>query len=239
MAPTAAQFVAVARSQIGYRESAGNRTKYGAWYGMNGTAWCAIFMSWCAWKAGATKIIPRHAYTPAGADWFKARGQWHTSKPKVGDLVYFNFPGDGVNRISHVGTVEAVKADGSIITIEGNTNAAGSRTGGGVWRKARRTGIVGYGRPKYAVPATTRKITPLAASTKVGKVGWQVSDLRYCLAKAGYLAKSAATSNDKYDAAVSKAVERFHNANPKFKGGDNRQIGPQGWKALQYKIGRR
>jgi murein DD-endopeptidase MepM/ murein hydrolase activator NlpD len=94
-------------------------------------------------------------------------------------------------------------------------------------------------KPSSVFPAPTAPIVPLSATTKYGKVGWQVSDLRYCLYKAGYLSKTYATSSDRYDGNVGAAVVRFHNANPKFKGGDNRQIGPAGFKALQYKIGRR
>lgn len=148
--PRAAQVIAAARAEIGYREGPNNDTKYGRWYGLNFNPWCAMFISWVAWKTGATKIIPKHAYTPAGAAWFKQRGQWF-SKGRAGDLVYFNFAGDGVDRISHVGIVETALADGSYITIEGNTNAAGGREGNGVYRKLRKSGISGFGRPKYDI----------------------------------------------------------------------------------------
>ena len=142
--------LSVARSQIGYAEGPNNNTKYGAWYGMNNVPWCAQFVSWCADQAGIpTNIIPKHAYTPTGAAWFKARGQWFTSNPKVGDLVYYRFPGMG--RISHLGIVEAVHGSKSITAIEGNTNAAGSRTGGRVMRKQRAGSIIaGFGRPAYS-----------------------------------------------------------------------------------------
>ena len=54
--------------------------------------------------------------------------------------------GDGIDRIRHVGIVESVRADGSIVTIEGNS---GTNFGGSVVRRIRRTGIVGYGIPDY------------------------------------------------------------------------------------------
>jgi len=149
---TAAAVVAAARAEIGYREGPNNDTKYGRWYGLNNNTWCAMFGSWVAHTTGALDIIPKHAYTPAGAQWFKSRGRWG-SIPKVGAIVYFNFPGDGVDRISHVGIVEAVW-DGSIVTIEGNTNADGGREGNGVYRKVRSSGIVGYGYPAYESPVT-------------------------------------------------------------------------------------
>lgn len=152
--PTAARVIQVARSQLGYREGRNNDTKYGRWYGANHQPWCAMFVSWIAAATGATAIIPKHDYTPSGAKWFKDRGRWGT-RPRIGAIVYFNFPGDGVDRISHVGIVEKVNADGSIITIEGNTNDSGSREGNGVYRKQRKVGIVGYGYPAYA-PARTK-----------------------------------------------------------------------------------
>src|SRR5829696_2669828 len=142
-----------ARSQIGVVEhpSGSNRTPYGAWYGIQGQPWCAIFVSWCTYHEGLAlpaTISRGFAYTPSGAAWFQRRRRW-TSKSAPGHIVFFNFPGDGVNRISHVGIVESVRPDGSIVTIEGNTDERGGRTGGKVMRKVRRAGIVGYGVPDY------------------------------------------------------------------------------------------
>lgn len=147
MTATAQQVLNVARSQLGVVEGRGNRTVYGKWYGMDGQPWCAMFVSWCANQVGALDIIPKHAYTPSGAAWFQARGRYG-STPKVGAIVYFQWPGMG--RIAHVGIVEEVRADGSIVCIEGNTDDAGSRTGGAVMRKVRRANIHGYGYPNYA-----------------------------------------------------------------------------------------
>lgn len=41
----------IAVSQLGTVEGKGNMTKYGAWIGMNGKAWCASFLSWCYHQA--------------------------------------------------------------------------------------------------------------------------------------------------------------------------------------------
>lgn len=145
---TLERFVDIARSQIGYEEESGNRTKYGAWYGMDGQAWCAMFMSWCGDQAGVLgSSIPKFAYTPSGFQWFRDQGR-AGDDPRPGSLVFYKFP--GMERICHVGVVEAVLPDGRIQTIEGNTDADGSRTGGGVWRKRRSTStVVGYGHPGY------------------------------------------------------------------------------------------
>lgn len=139
----------VARSQVGYTEGKNNDTPYGRWYGMNHEPWCAIFISWCADQADIpTTVIPKHAYTPSGANWFRARGRWHTNSPRAGDIIYFNI---GLGRISHVGIIEKVHGS-TVTTIEGNTDVRGGRTGGQVMRKTRpaRGGVtVGYGRPAY------------------------------------------------------------------------------------------
>lgn len=152
MTASADQVLAVAASQIGYYAKPGTSSKYGDWYGLSRSPWCAMFVSWAADQAGALDIIPKHAYTPSGANWFKARGQWGSGLNGVrrGDIVFFDFP-DSLRRIQHVGFVESVNADGSVNTIEGNTSGTGSQANGGaLMRKRRKSYIVGYGRPNYA-----------------------------------------------------------------------------------------
>jgi hypothetical protein len=139
-----------ARSQLGVHENpaGSNQTPYSAWYGSRGP-WCGMFVSWIFYHAGLplpATTVKGFAYTPSGAAWFQRRGKW-TRTPRPGYVVFFDWPGDGVDRISHVGIVEAVRADGSVITIEGNT---GTAYGGSVMRRVRRSGIVGYGIPDYA-----------------------------------------------------------------------------------------
>lgn len=143
----------VARSQIGTVERPGGFTKYGAAYGMDGNAWCAMFVWWCFREAGGSALIPKTAYTPTFASWFQQHGQ-APSSPAPGDLVFYDFPGDALRRIQHVGIVEAVNPDGTITTIEGNTTSGtgGSQDrGGGVWRRRRSTSAVKvWGRPAYS-----------------------------------------------------------------------------------------
>ena len=159
---SASGVLAVARSQIGTVESppGSNRTRYGAAYGMDGVSWCAMFTWWCFREAGLSALVPKTAYTPTLANWFKQRARWGIN-PRKAALVLFDFPNDGVGRISHCGLVEAVNADGTIVTIEGNTSRGTSgsqRDGGGVWRRTRKVGIVGYGFPDYpAAPSPTPK----------------------------------------------------------------------------------
>jgi hypothetical protein len=152
---TAAAILATARRELGVVESPpnSNHTKFGVFYGMDRVAWCAIYVWWVFQHTpGAEQLIPKTAYTPTFANWFRKQGRWGTS-PRPGAVVFFDFPNDGVNRISHVGIVEAVNRDGSVICLEGNTSpgvAGSQRDGGGVYRRTRKTGIVGYGYPAYA-----------------------------------------------------------------------------------------
>lgn len=157
---SATRVLEVERSQLGIVESPpnSNHTKYGMAYGLDRVAWCAIFQWWAFREAGEEHLIPKTAYTPAIAAWFRARGQWSTT-PRIGSLVLFDFPGDGVARISHVGIVEGINPNGTLVTIEGNTSAGTSgsqRDGGGVFRRTRSPsgGIVGYGHPAYTATPT-------------------------------------------------------------------------------------
>jgi hypothetical protein len=146
--------ISVAESQVGVTEMpwGSNRTPYTSWYGMVGP-WCAMFTSWAFAHGGSPlpEITPNKpnsgfAYCPSGVNWAKQQGTWRPSsssyEPKRGDIVFFDF----IGRPSHVGIVTGRTADGRITTIEGNTNPAGSRTGGMCMRhnRSRRGSTIGY-----------------------------------------------------------------------------------------------
>lgn len=180
--PGPAALLDVARRELGTLEEppGSNVTKYGRWYGLQ-AAWCAMFVSWCAEQSGNGDVIPRHAYTPTGAAYFQQRGRWG-SVPNVGALVYYDVSGMG--RISHVGIVESVNADGSWVAIEGNTNAAGSRTGGGV-RRLRRTTVGthrgGFGYPQYAAQSAAPALSVGWPTIRRGSTGDAVRALQEAL----------------------------------------------------------
>lgn len=162
---SAALLVEIATAEIGYIEEAvpENKTKYQK----ANQAWCGAFVNWCGKKAGVT--IPNTVYTPAGADAFKKAKSWLEGEdcaPQAGDIVYFDFPADNVDRISHVGIVVKDNGDGTVTCIEGNTSAdkkGDQRNGGEVCLKIRAykkknrnklkpnlaVAIVGFGRPKF------------------------------------------------------------------------------------------
>jgi peptidoglycan hydrolase-like protein with peptidoglycan-binding domain len=176
------RILARARSQLGIHEKpfGSNRTPYSQWYGLIGP-WCAMFVSWCFFHEGLplpASISKGFAYTPVGAAWFKRQDRW-TRRPEVGAVIFFDFPGDGVDRISHVGIVERVNPDGSPTCLEGNTNAPGGRTGGQVMRHRRSVGIVGYGLPNYGVKVARPDEDPPDPSSgselQEGRVGPEVA----------------------------------------------------------------
>ena len=158
------KFIATAVGELGYIEGpANNETKYQK----ANQPWCGAFVNWCAKQVGLK--IPDCTYTPAGAKAFAEAKRWQdlaTAEPMPGDLAFFDFPADGIDRISHIGIVEEVKANGTVIIIEGNTSPdvkGDQRNGGQVCRKIRAykvknrgklkpslpVYIVGFGRPKF------------------------------------------------------------------------------------------
>jgi hypothetical protein len=160
---TAAKLIEIAKEEIGYIEGPkDNETKYGAFTKANFQPWCGSFVMWCADKAGVK--VPNTVYTPGGAAAFKKSGRWYDAQicdPEPGDIAYFDFPGDGVDRISHVGIVIKDNEDGTVWCIEGNTSGdpkKSQRNGGEVVKKLRaykknkkgvQISIVGFGRPKF------------------------------------------------------------------------------------------
>lgn len=166
--PTASEFLKIAASQIGTMEGRddngnwNNLTKYGAWYGMNGVAWCGIFVSWVLAQLGVLGTLgPKYASCWHGLKWFRDREQTGYWPPQPGDIFImreyhpglWNSDSDGWATI-HTGIVEKYLGNGRIQTIEGNTNNSGSAQGNGVYRLIRQDSQDGkrfiYCRPKWA-----------------------------------------------------------------------------------------
>ena len=103
----------IAKAEVGYLEKKSNSklddktanagtanyTKY--WRdlasGMQGQPWCNCFIIWCFLKAYGKAVAKKllctdggwSYYTPTSAGYFKTKRQWYTSKPQVGDIIYF------------------------------------------------------------------------------------------------------------------------------------------------------
>lgn len=166
---TAAKVLEIAIGEIGTIEGPkDNETKYGKFTKFDYLPWCGSFVNWVF--AQAKVSIPSMVSTAIGAQKLKNIGSW-VPIPQPGDLVFFDFPGDGVDKISHIGILMQVnKSD--IWTIEGNTAPHGGsqRNGGMVLAKVRSTGkgtpIVAYGRPKFLpYSGELPKVTPTDTPT--------------------------------------------------------------------------
>lgn len=134
-------------TQIGTKEipSGSNRTKYGRFYGMDGSPWCAMFICWSFETAGNSPSFRRgetYAYVPymvSDARNYR-NGMSVTKDPIPGDCVALDWHGDGV--FDHVGLfVEWTNRDqGAYSTCEGNTSSdvhGDQSNGGEVCHKAR------------------------------------------------------------------------------------------------------
>jgi hypothetical protein len=162
------EFVAVALKEVGTIEGPkDNETKYGAFTKANFLPWCGSFVMWCANQVALK--VPNCVSTQAGAKAFLDRGLWQTAEeatPLPGDIVFFDFPGDGIDRISHVGIVVKDNGNGTVTCVEGNTSSdkkGNQRNGGECCLKVRAykkkngskvvksqpVAIVGFGKPKF------------------------------------------------------------------------------------------
>lgn len=168
---TVDKFINVAEKEVGFIEGPKENQTH---YQKVNQPWCGAFVNWVAKKAGVD--IPNCVYTPAGATSFKSKGQWiensSKAKPQKGDVVFFDFPNDGIERISHVGIVVSDNGDGTVTTIEGNTThdrKGDQRNGGEVCIKIRAfkknkknlaISVVGFGRPEFKAVAESPKVCP-------------------------------------------------------------------------------
>ena len=162
------EFIEIAKAEVGTIEGPKeNETKYGAFTKANFQPWCGSFVNWCANQVGLK--IPNCVYTPGGATAFIKKDQWEKAEeaiPLPGDIVFFDFPSDGVDRISHVGIVVKDNGDGTVTCIEGNTapdKKGDQRNGGQVClkvraykkkngsklRKSQPVAVVGFGKPVF------------------------------------------------------------------------------------------
>lgn len=151
-----------ARAQIGYNgggTSDNPVTSFGAWFGVQ-TQWCAEFASWCLYNSGVAPLgrwAKGEDYCPAWVTAYQQAGRW-SQTPHPGDLVFYSWNRNGV--ADHVGLVESVNSDGTITTIEGNTDDPAMwqyLSGNCCRRKVRNTFyVMGYGRPAYSATETTQ-----------------------------------------------------------------------------------
>lgn len=139
------KIIEIARKEIGVKETPINKTKYGKWFGLDGVAWCGIFVSWCYDKAGFNlgKIgyLKGFAGCHTACNHFKATGEIITKENVIeGDIVFFDWNGDGASE--HTGLFVR-DLDGKYFeSIEGNTSLTNQSNGGEVMLRKRPYGLV-------------------------------------------------------------------------------------------------
>ena len=143
------KMVSFAREEIGVSEGDGSNCgprvdeyKAATWLDADkGWPWWAAFICWLVREAIEGEDVKFKRPKTAGAWDFENWAKQHSTngvelrKPtnediKTGDIVVFTF--------SHIGlAVKDADSSGYVVTIEGNTNGAGSREGGSVLEKKR------------------------------------------------------------------------------------------------------
>jgi surface antigen len=140
----------IAISQIGVEEAPGHKNtgkdveKYLASVGLGpGYSWCMAFNYWCFNEAAEKLGRKNPLYKTGGVmeQWRQRKAEFRVVTPQPGDIFILDL-GKG---LGHTGMVKIVNEDGTIGTIEGNTNDEGSREGYEVCRRTRsRSKILGY-----------------------------------------------------------------------------------------------
>jgi hypothetical protein len=134
-----------------------NRTPFGTWFGVDGVAWCNIFVSYCfavganytiasGFAGRAQGVYPKGCtYVPTTEAWLRVSGMWlGRVEPQPGDIAIYNWDG---REPDHIGIVERYLGNGSFIAIEGNTAIGNDANGDQVMRRTRTLNQVdGFGR---------------------------------------------------------------------------------------------
>jgi hypothetical protein len=145
--------IQIAKGELGVSETPpnSNKQKYGEWFGWNGVAWCAQFVSWCYASAGYA--LGNIGYTKGFAGCQSAYSHFLSTKeittnPQEGDIVLFDWNGD--RRFDHVGLFVKWVDDkkDKFETIEGNTSLVNDSNGGTVMRRVRNKSVSVFIHPK-------------------------------------------------------------------------------------------
>ena len=118
---TAEKVLAIARGELGVKESPANsnRVKYNTWYygrEVSGAAypWCMAFVQWVFAQAGV-KLPVKTASCGALMNAAKKAGQWVTKDYRPGDVVIYDFPGGAAT--DHTGIPVAPTNTPVVITV--------------------------------------------------------------------------------------------------------------------------
>lgn len=151
------EVLACAQSQVGIRETPGRRNRgpevdqylraagYDPDKRPESYAWCMAFVYWCYLQASKAAKVPNPCPRTGGvvAAWTKAPPLNKVPAAQAYDDPGLIVPGcifvmDYGEGVGHAGIVKQVQGS-KLLTLEGNTNGAGSREGDGVYEKSSRT----------------------------------------------------------------------------------------------------
>lgn len=103
-----------------------------------GEPWCAAFVAYCVRAVALRRKVNYSIFLSelCTAMWEKTPSRCKSSKPSVGAIIIWNYPG-AIH--GHTGIITSISKDGMLTTIEGNTRPTGNRTltGTGVYYKVR------------------------------------------------------------------------------------------------------
>lgn len=163
-----AALLKAAQAEVGYCrwDDPDAGTKYGRWYaklvgdsyfGTNGVPFCAMGASYIVDGQGIKQNGMPTASCAAMRNGAKVQGNWKSGKSdlKVGDLIQFDWNGDGAP--DHVGIVEAVMS-GFVQTIEFNTTGADGRSGSVAHRTRKYDSVYGRVRLSFSDASSVGKI---------------------------------------------------------------------------------
>jgi len=204
-----------------------NRQPYSAYWGRPPEPWCADFVSYVARHAGNKDI--NFASVDMLLGHLKKTGQFHTTNPKAGDIIIFDWNRGDSDPSEHTGIVEKVfQQDGKTMvqTIEGNSSN----------KVARRTyalndpHIVGYGTVTGSGGGTPVPNNPPTTggrpTLRQGSRGPDVVDLQRRLNELGFNAGSA---DGDFGPKTLAAVKAFQQSRGLAADG---VVGPKTWGAL-------
>lgn len=160
------------RDQIGTRESGNNNVIYNTdYYGApvqgDNYPWCCAFIWDGFYQTGLSALFcggAKTAYCPFVVEWAKAHGRWFVGEYKPGDLLLFDWNGDGV--ADHIGFCTAWNG-AFAYAIEGNSRDM-------VAEETRYpVNIMGAYRPEYREASTE---IPAVYVVQEGDYLWAIAD---------------------------------------------------------------
>jgi len=193
------------------------------WFGLN-DAWCAMACSYVLTNVGVPLKTASVAEIMQKAQDGDSGWSWH-SDPQVGDCVCFDWH-DGGMTTDHVGMVEAVRADGTLVTLEANYQDSCQR----VVRD--RSNVIGFARPPWSGVGGLVDIGPGVGHSgarilREGASGADVADLQRRLTASGF---DTGPADGAFGARTAEAVRAFQQSRGLLVDGE---VGPGTQAALE------